>query len=112
MVQQIRGKREGKRGIPRVKSFAAEGRQVVGLAVLQEQRPIQASLSVSRCASVPTPLDSPHSASTLTKISEQSMEGGKTEETDEILLASVKLLSIAIEPKLLFAAHLKYKRKD
>jgi hypothetical protein len=34
-------------------------------------------------------------------------EKREREKTDEIFLASVKLLSIAIEPELLFAAHLK-----
>ena len=98
------------------KSFvpSPEGQPGVGWAAPQARRPIPVNLSVSRCASVPIPLDSPHSASTQYQNCPFHIhKGGKRDgRTDEVFLTGVKPLSISIEPKLLFAAHLNITRKN
>lgn len=90
------------------------------LAAALVRHPIPVTLSVSRCVSVPIPLDLLHSASTYINIyilriatfttrgkREGGEEGrGERRKTDEIFLTGVKLLSVSIQPKLLFAAHL------
>jgi hypothetical protein len=100
-----------------VKSFAPsllKGRLGVGPTDVQARHPIPVTLLVSRCASVPIPLDSSHSASTLKNIKNHihQDEKGKREKGDgrrktyKVFLTGVKLLSISIQPELLFAAHL------
>ena len=74
----------------RVKSFVPGllwGRLGVGSADTLVRRPIPANLLVSRCASVPIPLDSPHSGSTI-KIKNHILQAkkereGKSQKTKE-----------------------------
>ena len=48
----------------------------------------------------------------ISEMGEDGRTDGQMEgRTDKVFLARVKLLAIAIEPKLLFAAHLKYKKE-
>lgn len=107
---------------PRVKIFAPEGWLAVRSTARQVRRPIRAVLSASRCASAPIPphssprLASTHQQKKKTRYQKWGRTDGRTEKrkegrTDKVFLARVKLLAIAIEPKLLFAAHLKYKKE-
>lgn len=122
VVQQIRGPREGERGTPRATCEAMSGPslQRVGRWWAWRFRGCDApfwqtfwSLDASLLPFLLTRraqlLQPPQPTSQKFVHGGEERERKKTEEegTDEIFLASVKLLSIAIEPELLFAAHLK-----